>query len=603
MIKGFRRAGILALTLLLLLPFFPGIRALGTTDSSIPRIAGSNRYATAVAVSENSWSQADTAVLASGVNFPDALAGVPLAYQAKGPILLTGASSAPASTLSELQRLKVREVVLLGGTASVSETVENQLRSLGYQVRRIGGRNRYETATRIGAEIHAQQGKDTVILASGANFPDALSVSAHAARRGYPVLFSAASTLSAHTETALKDWGIRNVIIVGGDAAIGSSVESRIKSMGINTLRLSGRNRYDTALTVAAHFDGGYDGVYIATGENFPDALAGGVLAAKTNAPIVLSRQSALTPDSLSFAKGYPADTIRILGGEAAVGSGVVQSLLPEFSVAGIVMGDAASRVTSVLGTPDRQDVTEFGYTWHVYNKNLSNFVQVGIADGRVVALLTNADNWSGKAGIRSGSSVEDLRKAYAVEVTRNGDRAFLQMHGMNITFHHDTVEGPKVAAIQLVDSAYTAVRSYPSLTTLVERQERQILDLANVVRHQEGVAPLAWCSKAGKAAQNHSKDMAANSYFSHTSLDGRSLGDRLQEVGVTYRSASENIAYGQQSPLDVHIAWMNSPGHRTNLLRTTTYLGVGVALIPDSTSKPTRIVHRYYTQNFYTPR
>lgn len=118
---------------------------------------------------------------------------------------------------------------------------------------------------------------------------------------------------------------------------------------------------------------------------------------------------------------------------------------------------------------------------------------------------------------------------------------------------------------------------------------ERQIFDLANSTRVQRGLPPLEWNEKAAAVARSHSKDMLHTNFFSHTSPNTGNMADRLQQAGIKYRTAGKNIAHGQSDSINAHEGWMNSPGHRQNILNEDfKTLGVGVA-------------GKYYTQVFVT--
>ena len=107
---------------------------------------------------------------------------------------------------------------------------------------------------------------------------------------------------------------------------------------------------------------------------------------------------------------------------------------------------------------------------------------------------------------------------------------------------------------------------------------EQQVLELVNEQRANYGLAPLSYSKELEAVAYAHSKDMAQNNYFSHTNLSGQSPFDRIHAAGISYRSAAENIAAGQKTPQEVVSAWMNSAGHRANILNSSvTKMGVGI--------------------------
>jgi uncharacterized protein YkwD len=121
------------------------------------------------------------------------------------------------------------------------------------------------------------------------------------------------------------------------------------------------------------------------------------------------------------------------------------------------------------------------------------------------------------------------------------------------------------------------------------------VIKLTNRERAKSGCKPLKSNSLLKSAAQAHSGDMAKKDYFSHTGKDGRSPFDRMTDAGYSYTAAAENIAAGQRTPADVVKGWMNSAGHKKNILNCTyTEIGVGYA---KGGSYGT-----YWTQNFGKP-
>lgn len=161
------------------------------TDGEVWRVAGSSRYATAAAVSRASFSSASTAYVATGLNFPDALAAGPVAVANGAPTLLVRTGSVPSETLVELDRLTPASIVILGGNGAVSTDVENTLKSRYPEssISRIAGSNRYETAVLI-SRSHFEPGPATAYVAVGSNSPDALAGGAAAAIRDAPVLLT-----------------------------------------------------------------------------------------------------------------------------------------------------------------------------------------------------------------------------------------------------------------------------------------------------------------------------------------------------------------------------------------------------------------------------
>lgn len=284
-------------------------------EAEAKRIAGQDRYETAVSISKNGWPKADTVILATGTDFPDALAGGPLAYKENAPILLTRATTLHELTEKEIERLEAKKVVILGSTGAVSKAVEGRLESKGLTVERIGGLNRFETAAQIAERLPSEQ----VVLAQGMNFPDALAVSPYAAQNGLPILLTRTDRVPA--ETLKASAGKKKTIIVGSTGAVSDLVMSKFP----NPVRYGGETRYETAKAITTNLVMGQEEAYAATGTNFPDALAGSVLAANKNAPILLVREKSIPTPTKDLLNTYSAFTI--FGSPGAVSEDVKKEL------------------------------------------------------------------------------------------------------------------------------------------------------------------------------------------------------------------------------------------------------------------------------------
>lgn len=271
------------------------------------RIAGTNRFNTAVAISKEGWKTADTFVLATSGDFPDALAGGPLAYKEDAPILLTRPDKLPNESKEEIKRLGAKRAIVLGSQNAISLAVVKELESMGISVERIGGKNRFDTAALIAQRLNSKE----AVVAYGFNFPDVLSISAYASKNGIPILLTRPDKLPAETEAALSS--ITKTHVVGSTAAVGEYVFNSLP----NPVRYGGATRYDTGLAVNQRLKMGTDKAFIATGVNFPDALAGSVLAAKNDAPILLAQRD-LIP-SATAKQLYEYDAYSIFGGTGAI--------------------------------------------------------------------------------------------------------------------------------------------------------------------------------------------------------------------------------------------------------------------------------------------
>lgn len=301
----------------------PGTISIGIT--AIQRIAGANRYQTSVEASKAAFKSADTVILASGGSFPDSMAGAPLAAVYEAPILLTTKGFIPVAVLAEIERLGASRVILLGGELVISTDVETQLAA--YDVERITGSNRFLTAVKIGERVVEATGSNTAILVNGTNFPDGLSVGPAAAIHGNPILFCTTDEISQETLDALMDWEIENITIIGGNLVVSKDLKDKLTGLGYSVNRIAGDNRFDTALQVARTMFDNPDQVVIASGEDFPDALAGGPLATRYDAPILLTAKDSVSPSLLKYLKDTGVRKAFILGGNLVISDNVIKAI------------------------------------------------------------------------------------------------------------------------------------------------------------------------------------------------------------------------------------------------------------------------------------
>ena len=204
------------------------------TSGSVTRLSGSDRFGTSAAISNNGAFAPGVPVVyvASGMSFPDALAGGALAGIRKGPLLVTTPSKLPSAISAEVSRLNPGKVVILGGTAAVSATVQSQLGALvgSAKVTRIAGANRFATAAAASAS-YFRPGLATAYVASGANFPDALSAAPAAILGKGPILLTSPTSLPAPTRDEIVRLASGQVVILGGTGAVSAGVRSTIAAL------------------------------------------------------------------------------------------------------------------------------------------------------------------------------------------------------------------------------------------------------------------------------------------------------------------------------------------------------------------------------------
>ncbi|MFK5645558.1 cell wall-binding repeat-containing protein [Ornithinimicrobium sp. LYQ121] len=321
---------------------------LGGGDT-VDRIAGANRYETAVELAMSYPEGVDTVYIATGDQFADALAGsapaakglVPTGSRAgveeatvapdgsPAPVLLTKTGSLPSVTAAALTELGVSNIIILGGEVAVSTAVENQLESYG-DVTRIAGANRYETAAML-ASMFGETERVYVAAGEDNAFPDALSGSALAGAEGVPVLLVKSGSVPSAVHAALDALGRPAVTVLGGTSAVTDAVAIELGA----DERLGGANRYETSASVAAAF--GYSAAdpashaYVATGENYPDALAASALAGSEGVPVVLSKTASVPNVTVDALHELGLGWVHLVGGYTALSQAVETRLEAEF--------------------------------------------------------------------------------------------------------------------------------------------------------------------------------------------------------------------------------------------------------------------------------
>lgn len=277
------------------LAFAPVVETAEAATTS--RIAGSDRYATSVAVAKRLPEYPRTVFLASGTKFPDALAAGPVASAERAALLLTLPNTLPGVVQDEIQRINPEEIVIVGSDASISSQVEDELRAISdAAITRIGGSDRVETSLLLADRLTQSGPIGSVWVVAGGNYPDALVASSIAGRERGAVILDVHATGEAGTVEWIKrvQHVYRNtpVVIAGGEPSVSAYDELRIRISGPSSVtRVAGTDRYQTAIALNDRYPASNPErqMLLATGQNFPDALAASVLAASRQTPLYLA--------------------------------------------------------------------------------------------------------------------------------------------------------------------------------------------------------------------------------------------------------------------------------------------------------------------------
>jgi putative cell wall-binding protein len=292
------------------------VRSSGTAD--VTRVAGTDRVATAIALSEDQFDdgQAAVAVVTSSTSSADAIAGGPLAAFDGGPLLLTGHDGLDPRVATELERALEpgSDVFLLGGTAALGDRVVADLRELGFRPRRIAGTNRFETAVAVADELGDHS---LVMIADGRGFREALIAGAAAASLGGVVVLTDGATLPPSTDDFLANDPSRHIAI--GLAAEGARGAERIVAPSAPELSQKVLDRLLPSVASVA----------IASDATFADALAGAPHIAALGGGLLLTDPTELST-AVSSELAERKDDVReviLYGGTGALGSKVEQAV------------------------------------------------------------------------------------------------------------------------------------------------------------------------------------------------------------------------------------------------------------------------------------
>ena len=284
-----------------------------SSDQTSMRISGPGRVETSIEISRFENTKSKTVILADARNYPDALAASNLTGGRYSVILVQNQLS--QAIINEIVRLEAQDLIILGGTNSISEDIERGLANIGgiKNISRIAGENRYDTCQKI--FNHAK--KKSLILASGEKFPDALATSSILDQAG--LLLTKSGQLPSEVQAAIEALNHDSFLIVGGENSVQEGLASGIANQFqyASHARISGNNRYETSTKIGDRLVSST--VILASGENFPDALAASTLAQKIEAPILLVSKDKIDQSVIDYFKNHNIKKVLVVGGQLSI--------------------------------------------------------------------------------------------------------------------------------------------------------------------------------------------------------------------------------------------------------------------------------------------
>ncbi len=463
------------------------------------RISGADRYETSAELATEAYpGTVDDVIVATGENFPDALAASALAGAVDGPILLVPTDGdLPDDVEDALDDLDPDTVHVLGGEAAVSAEIATEIEDEGYDVNRISGADRYETAVEIAETIGADMVADfnglrTAFVVTGENFADALAAgpAAFAAPVNedgvHPILLTRTDSLPEVTATALADLDIEQVVVLGGTAAVSDDVLADISESiddGL-VLRLAGADRFETAAALAAVLvtpvaEGGFGfdltsaGIVIADLTDFPDALAASAFAGSTGAPILGVRPDSVPSSTAAFLDAFITTIGRVtaLGGTAAISDDVLNQ---------VVEASTLPTPTATFEAPEGAEGFEITFSEQIDADTLDedDFVIADVApDTEIGSVTVDASGLLARVTLSTGElDVGDVITLSGESVTAQSS-AFVGSTSITI---EDLVGEPEVESVFFPTGGTTAVVTFSramDTTTLTDTANYQFTD------------------------------------------------------------------------------------------------------------------------------
>ncbi|MGD8168575.1 cell wall-binding repeat-containing protein [Herbiconiux sp. P16] len=301
-----------------------------TPKAVVDRVAGADRFEVAVNISKLAYpGTADIVFVATGGNYPDALSAGPAAAHLGGPLLLTATESLVPNVANEIKRLNPKEIVVVGGVNSISNGTFDQLKTLQTNIVRIGGADRYEASRNLVTFSFGKTGASTAYVATGANFPDALSAGAAAATMSGPVLLvnGGSLALDPSTKNTLTSLGVKNIVVAGGPNSVSPTLENDLAKIGW-VVRDGGTDRFAASVAINQRAFPTASRAFLATGLNFPDALAGSAWAGLIGAPLYVTNRDCVPSTTLAAMAAQGVTRITLLGGPATL-TPAVETLRP----------------------------------------------------------------------------------------------------------------------------------------------------------------------------------------------------------------------------------------------------------------------------------
>lgn len=515
--------------------FVPVVSVQGDDEPNIVRHEGYSRENVAENVAKAHFSDSNKVILVNREKFPDAISATNIS-QGEYPVLYTYEGRVAESTMDLLESMGLDEIYILGGTLSINESVVGQLEATGVEVTRIAGRSRYNANVEAVKEQFTQA--NHVVIASGEVYSDALYGVSYANTIDAPVVLTKTNQLESSTVELLKDLGVNQATVIGGELTVTPAVENQLSNLGISHNRIAGRNRYIGSAEVAAESYPNPQNLVIASGEIFSDALVSAPLAQQLDAPILLVRSNRMEEQVNTYISNNltAIENIYIQGGPKTIG----YSILDEAIEAGTKDPDVIEVKKEVVETEDIPYKVE---------------------------RLAGPTMMEGEEEVHQEGVNGSVTRVYEVTY-HNGEEV-----GREII--SETVDSEPIPEIVFYGTGTGAVEVFDS-----ERFNQEMLALVNELRRSVGVTELGYNPDLQEGASVRAREL--KDVFSHTRPDGSLFITAFGFEEPNYY-LGENIALNFIDLIDLREQgegnvervmaemffnqYYNSPGHYNNMI------------------------------------
>lgn len=296
-------------------------RSLARAAVPVEKLVGDNRYDTAIQVSKEGWKRSDTVIVVNRYATTEGVIATPLATTYGAPILLTNNNSTPDYVIKEIERLKAKNIIVVGNESQVGSGAISALKKSGASVTRIGGNNITEISLNIAKAIDEKHDVNKVYVANGTNGQiDALTIAAKAGEDKQPIILTDKNSIDSSVYSWLKSESLSDGYVIGGENVVSKDVLNKIDdivSADVSKNRVYGSDRHETNAAVIKKFyeDKNLNALFVAKSDELVDAMTCGPLAASKKSPILINPTNYVSARHTDLLSTYKADKVYQVGG------------------------------------------------------------------------------------------------------------------------------------------------------------------------------------------------------------------------------------------------------------------------------------------------